>query len=315
MDIRRGIIRAFDSGTYLADVQIVGSMATMLTGVPVAKQIGADLLMSGTKCGVLFFDETDPSDPCVAFVYDGAPAAWITGDLLKDPLTDVGDIKQASGKDIYPDSETSMSLFKRLVNSVITPTDHFRSGNIPTGFAWASAPFVTPGTIAYNQYGTYMRTIVAKSGERAFLYDSISSWQGRQFVLRAFCQHSAAVGIRFDDGSDNNYVEAYLDSTVGGLGTQTMRLRQRTGGGAVTTTDTFASPRGTPHTFRMYCYAPAPPNWTSYVYNIAENGDSCIVTNHVLVTTWTPSRVGILIHEGVVGKGAEVVDWFYSTFS
>lgn len=73
MDIRRGIIRKFDSGTYLADVQIVGSMATMLTGVPVAKQIGADLLTSGTRCGVLFFDETNPADACVAFVYDGTP--------------------------------------------------------------------------------------------------------------------------------------------------------------------------------------------------------------------------------------------------
>lgn len=74
MDIRRGIIRAFDSGTYLADVQIVGSMATILTGVPVAKQIGAELLTSGTKCGVLFFDETNPADGCVAFVYDGVPS-------------------------------------------------------------------------------------------------------------------------------------------------------------------------------------------------------------------------------------------------
>jgi hypothetical protein len=84
MDIRRGIIRAFDSGTYLADVQIVGSMATILTGVPVAKQIGADLLSSGTKCGVLFFDETNPSDGCVVFVYEGAPVAWVTSALIKD---------------------------------------------------------------------------------------------------------------------------------------------------------------------------------------------------------------------------------------
>lgn len=84
MIIRRGIIREFDSSTYLADVQIVGSMATMLTRVPVAKQIGAGLLTSGSKCGVLFFDETNPSDACVAFVYDGAPGAWITSALIKD---------------------------------------------------------------------------------------------------------------------------------------------------------------------------------------------------------------------------------------
>lgn len=92
MDIRRGIIRAFDSGTYLADVQIVGSMATMLPGVPVAKQIGADLLTSGTKCGVLFFDETNPSDACVVFVYDGVPVPWITSSLIKDGEVAVGDL-------------------------------------------------------------------------------------------------------------------------------------------------------------------------------------------------------------------------------
>ncbi|MFQ6001193.1 MAG: hypothetical protein ACE5LG_05950 [Anaerolineae bacterium] len=84
MDVRRGIIRAFDSDTYLADVQIVGSMATVLTGVPVAKQIGADLLTSGTKCGVLFFDETNPSDACVAFVYEGLPGRWVTPAMLED---------------------------------------------------------------------------------------------------------------------------------------------------------------------------------------------------------------------------------------
>jgi len=92
MNIRRGIIRAFDSGTYLADVQIVGSMATILTGVPVAKQVGAGLLTSGAKCGVLFFDETNPSDACVVFVYDGAPVAWVTSALIKDGEVAVGDL-------------------------------------------------------------------------------------------------------------------------------------------------------------------------------------------------------------------------------
>ena len=92
MHIRRGIIRAFDSDTYLADVQIVGSMATMLTGVPVAKQIGADLLTSGTRCGVLFFDETNPADACVVFVYDGAPIPWVTGDLIKDGEVAIADL-------------------------------------------------------------------------------------------------------------------------------------------------------------------------------------------------------------------------------
>lgn len=54
MEIRRGIIRAFNSGTYLADVQIVGSVATVLTGVPVAKEIRADFSLLGPNVGFSF---------------------------------------------------------------------------------------------------------------------------------------------------------------------------------------------------------------------------------------------------------------------
>lgn len=98
MDIRRGIIRKFDSGTYLADVQIVGSMATMLTGVPVAKQIIADLITSGTKCGVLFFDETNPADACVVFIYGEAHPGHITIPQGKE-FRPGGDANTAFGED------------------------------------------------------------------------------------------------------------------------------------------------------------------------------------------------------------------------
>jgi len=98
MDIRRGIIRAFDSGTYLAEVQIVGSMATMLSGVPVAKQIGADLITSGAKCGVLFFDETNPSDGCVVFIYGEPHPGHITIPQGKE-FRPGGDANTAFGED------------------------------------------------------------------------------------------------------------------------------------------------------------------------------------------------------------------------
>ena len=41
MDMRRGVLRAFDSGTYKASVEIAGSIAVWLTGVPVARNIAA----------------------------------------------------------------------------------------------------------------------------------------------------------------------------------------------------------------------------------------------------------------------------------
>ena len=98
MDIRRGIIRGFESATYLADVQIVGSMATVLTGVPVAKQIEAYLVTSGTKCGVLFFDETNPADACVVFIYGEAHPGHITIPQSKE-FRPGGDANTALGED------------------------------------------------------------------------------------------------------------------------------------------------------------------------------------------------------------------------
>jgi hypothetical protein len=82
--VRRGIIKGFDSSSYRATVQLLGSLSVWLDGVPVAKHIGANLLVSGARCGVLFFDESNPSDACLAFVYDGAPDPWITSGLVVD---------------------------------------------------------------------------------------------------------------------------------------------------------------------------------------------------------------------------------------
>lgn len=110
MDLRRGIIRQFDSGPYLADVQMVGSMATVLTGVPVAKSIGAELLTAGANCGVLFFDPTNPADACVAFIYEGAPGAWVDSGLLLEKAVTFAKLAASAKGQIqvaYPDTPQS----------------------------------------------------------------------------------------------------------------------------------------------------------------------------------------------------------------
>lgn len=92
MRMERGVIRAFDSVNYLADVQIVGSMATLLEDIPVSKSIGESLVVDGAKCGVVFFDPTNPSDACVAFIYEGAPVAWVTSGLIVDGAVGAAEI-------------------------------------------------------------------------------------------------------------------------------------------------------------------------------------------------------------------------------
>lgn len=90
--IHKAIIKAFDAGAYTATVQIVGSIPSYLTGVPVAHHLRANLLVAGKKCGVIFFDETNPTDAAVVLLFGGAPATAdfdVDGNLNVDGLITV----------------------------------------------------------------------------------------------------------------------------------------------------------------------------------------------------------------------------------
>lgn len=69
MDIKRGIIKGFDSGTYKATVQIAGSLSVWLNEVAVARNIPASEMIAGRRCVIIFFDETNPGDAVVVGVY------------------------------------------------------------------------------------------------------------------------------------------------------------------------------------------------------------------------------------------------------
>jgi hypothetical protein len=67
--VRRGEIKAFDSGSYTATVQMAGSLAVWLESVPVARNIAAPELIVGRRCAVLFFGDTNPQDAVIVAVY------------------------------------------------------------------------------------------------------------------------------------------------------------------------------------------------------------------------------------------------------
>jgi hypothetical protein len=69
MEIRRGILRAFDSGAYKATVEVAGSIAVWLTGVPVARNIASGELTAGRNVAVVFFDASNPNDAVVYAVW------------------------------------------------------------------------------------------------------------------------------------------------------------------------------------------------------------------------------------------------------
>jgi hypothetical protein len=75
MTILRGVVRGYDHANHTATVEVLGAQATYLRAVPVSHALGWWLLAEGAQCGIVFFDETDAQDACVAFVYGGQPVS------------------------------------------------------------------------------------------------------------------------------------------------------------------------------------------------------------------------------------------------
>lgn len=69
MRVRRGEIKAFDSGAYTATVQVAGSLSVWLSGVPVARNIAAGEMVVGRRCALIFFDDANPDDGVLIAVY------------------------------------------------------------------------------------------------------------------------------------------------------------------------------------------------------------------------------------------------------
>ena len=69
MEMLKATIRSFDANAYTATVQITGSLATWLDGVPVARNIAPTHLTPGRACAVVFFDASNPADAVVLAVY------------------------------------------------------------------------------------------------------------------------------------------------------------------------------------------------------------------------------------------------------
>ena len=69
MELRRATLRSFDSGTYTATVEVAGSIAVWLSGVPVARNIPAAELIAGRKCAIMHFDASNPTDAVLSALW------------------------------------------------------------------------------------------------------------------------------------------------------------------------------------------------------------------------------------------------------
>lgn len=67
--IRKGILRAWDSGTYKATVELMGSERVMLEKVPVSRGIPTAEMVLGRKVVPVLLNPSNPQDAVVVGVY------------------------------------------------------------------------------------------------------------------------------------------------------------------------------------------------------------------------------------------------------
>jgi hypothetical protein len=69
MQIKRGILQAFQASTWTASVLLPEATSTYLQGIPVNTALDAASAVAGANCAVLFFDEHNPQDAVVLAAY------------------------------------------------------------------------------------------------------------------------------------------------------------------------------------------------------------------------------------------------------
>lgn len=60
--IHKGILKSFSSGTYLATVQIVGSLSVWIDNIPVSRDIADGDMVAGRNVLIVSVDPSNPND-------------------------------------------------------------------------------------------------------------------------------------------------------------------------------------------------------------------------------------------------------------
>ncbi len=66
--MRKGILKSFNSGAYIATVQIIGSLA-LWEDIPTSRGIASAEMVAGRKLVIAQLDPANPNDQVVVGVY------------------------------------------------------------------------------------------------------------------------------------------------------------------------------------------------------------------------------------------------------
>ena len=69
MNLRKAVLKSFNSGDYTATIQLTGSYKVYLEGIAVARNLPAVEMALERKVAAVFFDDHNPKEAVVIAVY------------------------------------------------------------------------------------------------------------------------------------------------------------------------------------------------------------------------------------------------------
>jgi hypothetical protein len=237
-----------------------------------------------------------------------------------------GHIYLASAKDIKPLGLTR-GLGVRFVEPLTTGiVSEFTTGDVAgsgdlASYAWLnSGSFYTPDAnspfyLSYNYQSDYLRIGAENTTPKyTFLYRTASLANPDIVAARIVPGTSAEIGIRIDDGTDNDYVE-YKLVNLGTAGHTLLRKTFRENGGSATDTD-FADylPGSYPVILGLYVFSSTSIRFFlyhevgTYVYTHASQ------TINASYFPLSSARVGIVTKNSGSLSGYGFIDWLWTSF-
>lgn len=229
---------------------------------------------------------SSPTDDQIDFEAGGVDIARIDASGLTLPQ---------AGDDIYIGGDEAGVRQRQTGLWSVTVEDDFIGSALDGAWAWAGAPFVTPSGQSWAVNSTLLVGHNV-ANQRMFLArtDNLTNISHYVTAIPNILADDAYFGFRFDDGSDNNYVESVIRKT-NAVATLEVVSRVRTGGGAVTVTV-----RQTVYDYPAIMsigLTTGGTQWTSWtgVIRFSKSGPATAGVTMASGLTWTPTRRGITI--------------------
>lgn len=228
-----------------------------------------------------------------------AAGVTVDGVLLKDSdvLSETGDVGLRS----------RLSLAYTNAGATLATIEDFNAG-LPSGWSWAGAPFIEPAT-GVTTFSSLAICSSATAADRSFFYAPTLTTANRTISLSLSTITTGTYGgLRWDDGSDDNYVELRLQYTA--TNTYSVVISHRTGGGTPVTTTGWSISLPIQLIIRSAFSGTYWTSWNTWmsVYHQAV-APLTLTSGYLSGATWEPTRWGIVAGGFAATWQRVYVDW------